>query len=192
MVTGGWWALEVAAQLQWLPTTAATAARPVLAVLTLPLAALAATYTAFLFAQAEGRDLWQAPHLPVLMATQAVAIGAGASAALAAGVDLPEAWTSPLRLLFGGGSVASLAITLVGDLGITPPSEVARRGLHTLMWGPFRARYWSGLALAYGAPVALIGVGHPVADVAAAALAAVGLFLWAYALVMAPQTLQNS
>ena len=45
---------------------------------------LAAVYTAFLFGQCEGRDLWQTPLLPVHLIVQALMCGA-AVLALAAG-----------------------------------------------------------------------------------------------------------
>ena len=38
----------------------------------LPLAALTAVYTAFLFAQSKARDLWQNPLLPVHFGVQAM------------------------------------------------------------------------------------------------------------------------
>ena len=41
-----------------------------------PLAAMAAAYTAFLFAQCKARDLWQSPLLPPHLIVQAVAAGA--------------------------------------------------------------------------------------------------------------------
>ena len=56
----------------------------VLAVLSLPAAVMAAGYTAFLFAQAEGRDLWQSRWLFPHLIAQALMAGAGAVAALVA------------------------------------------------------------------------------------------------------------
>src|SRR5687767_2838173 len=54
-----------------------------------PLAVLAAVYTAYLFAQAKARDLWQSPLLPPHLVVQAVLAGAAAllilDAALGAG-----------------------------------------------------------------------------------------------------------
>ena len=46
--------------------------------MTFPLALGAAIYTAFLFAQAEGRDLWQSSLLPFHLMAQAFVAGAGA------------------------------------------------------------------------------------------------------------------
>ncbi|HHO50122.1 MAG TPA: 4Fe-4S ferredoxin [Deltaproteobacteria bacterium] len=190
-VTGLWWALETGVWLQLLPDTV-TAARPVLALLSLPLCALAATYTAFLFAQAEGRDLWQSPQLPVLMAAQAIGLGAAPLLVLAPVLGLPEPLPMLARGLFAGASLVSLSVTLISDLWVPLPSEIARRALHDLLHGAFRVPYWAGLVLAYVVPLGLLVPGLPLADAAALLSASVGLFLWAYALVMAPQSIQNS
>jgi Ni/Fe-hydrogenase subunit HybB-like protein len=47
-----------------------------LAVAGLPLAVAAAAYTAYLFAQAKARDLWQSPLLGPQMVVQSVMVGA--------------------------------------------------------------------------------------------------------------------
>ena len=47
-----------------------------------PLAVMAAVYTAYLFAQAKARDLWQSPLLPPHLLVQAVLLGAAVTAAL--------------------------------------------------------------------------------------------------------------
>jgi formate-dependent nitrite reductase membrane component NrfD len=192
-VTGIWWALETAAWLGLFPAAAAEAARPVFAVLSIPLAVLAATYTAFLFAQAEGRDLWQSPHLPVLMAVQAVVFGAAPFAALGVVLPLPAPVGEVARWTFFGALLASLAVTLVGDLGIPHASEIARRALRDMVHGTYRAHYWlGGVLLGHLVPLALLAVDAPAAWAAAFGAAAVGLFLYAFALVMAPQAVQNS
>ncbi len=58
--------------------TASGGALDVLRWLAIPTAALAAGYTAFLFGQAEGRDLWQSPLLLWHLLAQAAMVGAGA------------------------------------------------------------------------------------------------------------------
>jgi ferredoxin len=63
-----WWTVELVAP--------ASALRPLFAALVAPVALLTSIYSAFLLAQAEGRDLWQSAHLPVLMTAQGVALGA--------------------------------------------------------------------------------------------------------------------
>ena len=56
------------------------AVQPWLAALGVPLAIFTAVYTAYLFAQAKARDLWQNPLAPVHLLVQAVLAGAGALA----------------------------------------------------------------------------------------------------------------
>ena len=56
----------------------ATAARQVLGGLGLPLAVAAAVYTAYLFAQAKARDMWQSALLAPHLAVQAALAGAAA------------------------------------------------------------------------------------------------------------------
>ncbi|MCB9687293.1 MAG: polysulfide reductase NrfD [Alphaproteobacteria bacterium] len=191
-ITTIWWLLEVGAWLGWLPEGAVSMARIPLAVLTIPTSILAATYTAFLFAQAEGRDLWQAPQLPMLMAAQGVMFGAGTLLALDVFLLLPPTVAFLCKALFVGGAAISVVTTLVGDLAIAPPSEIARRTLDDLVRGSFRNAYWGGIALAYVVPLLLAALGVSFADAAALVVASFGLFLWAWAFVMAPQAVQNS
>ena len=55
-----------------------------LALAGVPLAVLTAVYTAYLFAQAKARDLWQSPLLPPHLLVQAVLAGAAALLPIAA------------------------------------------------------------------------------------------------------------
>ena len=66
------WLLAAALDVGWAMT--------VLAWLALPASAMMAGYTAFLFGQAEGRDLWQSPLLFWHLLVQAVMVGSGALA----------------------------------------------------------------------------------------------------------------
>jgi Fe-S-cluster-containing dehydrogenase component/formate-dependent nitrite reductase membrane component NrfD len=159
-----------------------TALRPLLAVLTAPAALLAAIYTAFLFAQAEGRDLWQAPHQPLLMTSQALVLGA-ALLALTGGEG-----SELVRWLMFGGSLAGLLLVLVGDLG-PQQTTVARAGARAMTRGKYRWWWRSGVALGYAAPVGLALAGQPLL---AGLCASVGIFCHALSFVLAPQTVRNS
>ena len=64
--------------------TGSVLARQVLGAAGLPLAAAAAVYTAYLFAQAKARDMWQSPLLPPHLAVQATLAGAAATLPLLA------------------------------------------------------------------------------------------------------------
>jgi Fe-S-cluster-containing dehydrogenase component/formate-dependent nitrite reductase membrane component NrfD len=191
-VAGAWWAIELAGGMGWLDAGIVQAVRAPLAVLAAPLALATAIYTAFLFAQCEGRDLWQGTHLPVQMTAQAIYLGGASVAALGALVSLPAAVSSVALAWFVGGLVLSLAVTVWADLAVAQPSEVARAGQREMVHGRYRQHYWRGLLGGQVAPLVLLatGVGAlvPVAFVAAA----VGLFFYQYAFVMAAQRVPNS
>ena len=78
LVCTAWFALELGARLGWVPEGVAEAARVPLMLLGFPLALLTAIYTAFLFQQCEGRDLWQSRLMPWHMGVQAVMAGGAA------------------------------------------------------------------------------------------------------------------
>ena len=73
---GIWWLLEAVAWLGWMDPWPAEWLRWPLLWAGAALAVGVACYTAFLFGQAEGRDLWQSPLLPVHLVVQAVMAGA--------------------------------------------------------------------------------------------------------------------
>ncbi len=184
LVSGAWWALETAAWLGWMGEPGLW--RPLLGALSIPLGLAATTYTAFLFAQAEGRDLWQATHVPFQMTVHAVLFGA-ATLAIAGPAAPVMRWIFVLSLML------SLVVTLLGDLTIPQASELARRAAVDMTRGRYAREYWVG-GIGLGHVVALLfgllggGVG------ALLALAASGFGLYAYnlAFVMAPQEQPNS
>lgn len=108
----------------------------------------AAGYTAFLFAQAKGRDLWQSPLFFWHLIVQAVTAGAAVLilAGLAGGLD--------------GGAMASLTTVLMvsliitgglvlGEVALTPISEDVRRATELLTCGALKEKFW-GLFMAVG------------------------------------------
>ncbi|MBX0330896.1 polysulfide reductase NrfD [Oscillochloris sp. ZM17-4] len=196
---GLWFLAEAGAALGILPEGAAAALRPIFAWLGAPLAVLAATYTAFLFAQAEGRDLWQSPLLPAHLLTQALMAGSGALLLVGLLVALPAGMAGLLGWLFAASLSADLFMTLAGEFGMPHASEVAARAAHAISHGAYRAHFWQGSILAgHIAPLALfaLAIALPVAAapiLALAGLAAIaGLYAFEYAFVMAPQEVPNS
>jgi formate-dependent nitrite reductase membrane component NrfD/ferredoxin len=144
----------------------------------LPLSILTAVYTAYLFAQARARDLWQSPLLPPHLVTQALLAGAAVLLPLALLVDLTVvpalAWTlgiaSALHLLF-----------VVGDVTLTHPTAHAHLAVHEMTSGRFRSFFWLGAALV------TIGVAAPWLGFLAALPALVGLLAHEHAYVQAGQ-----
>lgn len=190
-VSGGWWAIET---LSWVfgfgvPWQVRTA----LALLTIPFALMAAIYTAFLFAQAEGRDLWQGTHVPVQMTLHAIIFGAAPFAFIG-----PVA--EPARVVLIIALIASALLTLVADLWIPQSSEIARRAAQSMTAGAYRHHFWwGGLALAHAVPLAFaalaafsVGPITALAGVACVVVLALGHYLYNVAFVMAPQEIPNS
>jgi formate hydrogenlyase subunit 6/NADH:ubiquinone oxidoreductase subunit I len=116
-----------------------------------------AGYTAFLFAQAEARDLWQSPLLLWHMLAGALVVGGGASL-IAAGLFGPEGMGAESidafagTMLIGAAAVGALAIV---ELASKHPTRNAEEGFHHLTRGAFSAEWWSGLALSAVVPVVL-------------------------------------
>ncbi|HET8630828.1 MAG TPA: 4Fe-4S dicluster domain-containing protein [Thermomicrobiales bacterium] len=198
VVSGIWFLVELVALAG---ASDATVLRLPLAVLTFFLALASAVYTAFLFAQAEGRDLWQSPLLPVHLAIQALLVGAGALLVVGLVVRPSDAGTRLLVWFFLVGLVLDLFVTLVGEFGMPHASEVAALAAHEISDGRYRTWFWGGaIGLGHVAPLVLLLIGLLTGSLGAlSALAALaglcaiaGLYAFEYAFVMAPQEIPNS
>lgn len=168
--------------------------RPLLLWLGLPLAIGVAIYTAFLFAQAEGRDLWQSPLLPFHLIVQALMAGSGAILILNAFGVAAEMGRVAL-LTFIVALLLDLFITLFGEFGMPHASEVAARAAHDISHGRYRNHFWWGsIGLGHVVPLLLIFFvsGRPIVGAVAAVCAIIGLYFYEYAFVMAPQEIPNS
>lgn len=158
------------------------------------LAALSATYTAFLFAQAEGRDLWQSPLLPWHLLVQAIMAGAAGLliAALFFGTT-PEA-TRVLAWTFGLSLLVNLLITIGGEFAVPHASQVAKAAAHLVTGGRYMIHYWSSIILGLALPlfIVLLAASSPLALAGAAVLSIGGLFAYEWAFVMAPQAIPNN
>jgi Fe-S-cluster-containing dehydrogenase component/Ni/Fe-hydrogenase subunit HybB-like protein len=181
-----WTVLEGAV---WMGALDAVPGRVLWAAGAIPLGIGAAIYTAFLFAQAEGRDLWQSPLLPVHLLVQAVMMGGAGLAVVSPGSE------AGLWVLYGA-LLVDLFVTLLGEFGVPHASEVAAAAAHQITKGRYRNHYRGSLWGGHIAPLMLLSVGMlfglPALAIPAAVLAAIGLYLYEYAFVMAPQEVPNS
>jgi formate-dependent nitrite reductase membrane component NrfD len=114
-----------------------------LAWLSFPAAALMAGYTAFLFGQAEGRDLWQSPVLFWHLQAQAVMVGSGALAVAGLFLDLEEAARTLIIGSFVIGTITHLAILLVEYAG-KHASRQAATAAHVITSGRYARTFWMG------------------------------------------------
>jgi Fe-S-cluster-containing dehydrogenase component/formate-dependent nitrite reductase membrane component NrfD len=145
-----------------------------------PLAALTAIYTAYLFAQAKARDLWQNPLLPPHLLTQALVAGSAALLPLAALYE--ETAVKPLAWTLAAASLLHLLLVW-GETTLTHPTAHAALAIREMTRGRYAAYFWAGLALtALGALAPL-----PALELAAVPLALTGLLLYEHAYVQAGQ-----
>lgn len=158
----------------------------------------AAGYTAFLFAQAKGRDLWQSPLFFWHLLVQAVSAGAATLllVGLVAGLDAQVMTTVGMVLL------VSLAVTgglVLGEVFLTPVSEDVRRATELLTCGALREKFW-GVFMAVGVllPVIFLAWACLQAEAAwflhplSALLALVGLWVFEHLWVEAGQSVPLS
>jgi Fe-S-cluster-containing dehydrogenase component len=160
-------------------TANAAGAQRGLAVLGLPLATMSAVYTAYLFAQAKARDLWQSPLLPIHFLDQAVL--AGSAAMLPAAAALEPAALGPLEWTLAASAFFHLAFGL-GEVTLTNASAPARLAIAEMTAGTYSGFFWSGAGLV------TLATGAPWLGVAAAVPALAGLLAYEHAYVQAGQS----
>jgi Fe-S-cluster-containing dehydrogenase component/formate-dependent nitrite reductase membrane component NrfD len=169
------------------------------------LAVASAVYTAYLFAQAEGRDLWQSTLLPWHLFVQAIMAGA-------AGLLMTSFLFNPgptvVRILgwvFGTSLVVNLFVTLAGEFGLPHASHVAATAAHLITHGKYKNIYRFSLLGGLIVPLILTAVALAVLGLtsltvfaslallaAASILSIAGLFAYEWAFVMAPQDVPNN
>ena len=190
-ITGLWWAVE--AYSWWFAWPMPSQLRVAFAAASIVPSILASTYTAFLFAQAEGRDLWQGAHVPVQMFVHMIVFGS-----MPFLVDGQMGGVA--QVVMAVAIACSAAITLVGDVWTPHPSEVARRAGESMVKGRYRQHFWwGGLALGHILPLLCVvlamgtlGQVPTVLMVGTGIILSLGHYLYNTAFVMAPQEIPNS
>jgi len=157
--------------------------REALAIAGLPLAVTTAIYTAYLFAQARARDLWQNPLLPAHFLVEAGL--AGAAVLLPVAIILEPHAVPALAVSVATLSVVHLVFVL-GETTITHGTAHARLAVHEMVSGRYRAWFAMGMILvATGVAAPFVG---PVFAAGAAGAALLGLLAYGHAYVQAGQS----
>ena len=168
----------------------------------LPLSTLTAVYTAYLFAQAKARDMWQNPLLPPHLFVQAMLLG---SAVLLLVFAVFGSRGTEFMLAIGGfrpdvGSLLwTLAITgllhllvIWGEVSLTHSTAHSRLAIWEMVHGRYKNDFWIGILLSIlGTAVpllALLGLVQVNLGVAGAPLALIGVMLFENAYVQAGQS----
>jgi Fe-S-cluster-containing dehydrogenase component/formate-dependent nitrite reductase membrane component NrfD len=160
--------------------TDSTVARQVLGGLGLPLAVATAVYTAYLFAQAKARDMWQSPLLAPHLAVQGALAGAAAALPLLV-------WLAPGRpadadaVILAVAAAAHVAL-VAGEITMPHVTAHARLATHEMVLGRHRIPFGLGMVLV------LAAIAAPWIGVAAAPLALLGLLAYEHAYVQAGQS----
>jgi Fe-S-cluster-containing dehydrogenase component/formate-dependent nitrite reductase membrane component NrfD len=161
----------------------------------IPLSILSAVYTAYLFAQAKARDMWQNPLLPPHLLVQALLLGSAVLLPLVGRIERPSGSTASLELaLMWVLAISSLIHLLMiwGEVSLTHPTAHARLAIWEMVWGRYRNDFWMGVVLSFlGALVpwlALLGVINPAIGVGGAPMALIGMMLFENAYVQAGQS----
>jgi len=172
----------------------------------IPLAALTAVYTAYLFAQAKARDMWQNPLLPPHLLVQAVLLGSAAflllaiwfegstnasTLSLSAVIDtVPAPVFASLWLL----AVTSLIHLLMvwGEISLSHPTAHARLAIWEMVRGRYRTDFWFGVLLSILGGLlpwlSLFGYLSISFGIGGAPLALIGMMLYENAYVQAAQS----
>ncbi len=156
-------------------------------------AIVTAVYTAFLFAQAKGRDFWQSPTLSIHMLVHSMMAGAASLGIIAAILGASFEWLSFLKMMLVGGIAVNL-FTILIELTTTHPTEEAKRTVDMILKGRYKSSFWYGsLALGNMAPLAILIAGTGTLNVAiAGALVLVGIYITEKIWVEAPQRIPLS
>ena len=139
-----------------------------------PLAGLTAVYTAYLFAQAKARDLWQNPLLPGHFVVQALVAGASLLAIL-------ESSNPELASIVALATLVHLLL-VIGDVTLTHGTAHARAAAHAITHGEFRGFFLVALGLS------ALGLATPWIGALGAVSALFGLLAWEHAHVQAGQS----
>jgi formate-dependent nitrite reductase membrane component NrfD len=155
---------------------------------------MAAAYTAFLFGQCEGRDLWQTPLLPVHLIVQALMCGAAVLALLPAAIGGSETMLAVAKVALGFSLIAHLLI-VVAEFMMPHSTDNAAYAARLITHGPFKNWFWGGAVVLGGVlPVCLLWLApfdfYNTAFAGVLALAGLLIFEWCF--IMAGQSVPNS
>ncbi|HEU4510890.1 MAG TPA: 4Fe-4S dicluster domain-containing protein [Pyrinomonadaceae bacterium] len=165
----------------------------------IPLSMMTAVYTAYLFAQAKARDMWQNPLLPPHLFFQAMLLGSaillpliviwgGANSTGILSLIRPE-----VHLLLWTLGITSLIHLLMvwGEVSMTHPTAHSRLAIWEMVRGRYKNDFWTGTILSILGGLlpllAVLGVLNVSIGVAGAPLALIGMVLFENAYVQSAQ-----
>lgn len=150
-------------------------------------AVLLAMYTAFLFAQAKGRDFWQSPILPLHMLVHCVMAGVAIFVLASLGFGY-EGWMSMFKITM----ITALAVNLLSmatELTIKHPSTAVHTVVKMITKGRYKKLFWIGVVLIGNTiPLALLVLAPSATMITVSAiLVLIGIYVTEKIWIEAPQ-----
>jgi Fe-S-cluster-containing dehydrogenase component/formate-dependent nitrite reductase membrane component NrfD len=153
------------------------------------IAVIVAIYTAFLFAQAKGRDFWQSPTMAIHMLVHSFMAGISVYFLFNLMTNSEASWLSYLHI----GAIAAISVnlfTMLIELTTTHPTKDAKLVVNMILKGRYKNMFWVG-AIIIGnlIPLALLvfGGGNAAIYAAIGVLSLIGLYITNHIWVEAPQ-----
>jgi Fe-S-cluster-containing dehydrogenase component/formate-dependent nitrite reductase membrane component NrfD len=161
----------------------------------MPLAILTAVYTAYLFAQAKARDMWQNPLLPPHLLVQSLLLGSAALLPFGARFEAASRFATDIipPLLWILAITSLLHVLMVwGEVSLTHSTAHARLAVWEMVRGRYKSDFWMGIILSLAGVLiswlAIFGVVSMSLGIGAAPMALIGLMLYENAYVQAGQS----
>jgi formate-dependent nitrite reductase membrane component NrfD len=153
-----------------------------------------AGYSAFLFAQARGRDFWQSPLLFWHLIVQSIAAGAATMTLIGTVLGISSPLFTSLGHLLVISLLASLAM-IFGDLFMKHGAEDAHRAGAMLVHGPLSKPFWlCAIGLGIVVPIALVlwPLSSVIPNIVAAVLVLFGFWYYEHLWIKAGQAVPLS
>jgi formate-dependent nitrite reductase membrane component NrfD len=155
---------------------------------------IVAVYTAFLFAQAKGRDFWQSPALVIHMLVHSFMAGAATFGILSLFADDNASWMNFLKMVLIGGILVNF-FTIIVEVTITHPTSDAKKTVQMITKGMYKNMFWGGVMI-FGniIPFLLLSFVEltPVTLAIAGAIVLIGIYFTEKIWVEAPQRIPLS
>jgi len=106
-------------------------------------AVIVSVYTAFLFAQAKGRDFWQSPALILHMLAHPFLAGSAIFALIGTSIQMESFLNTVLTI-----SIVANLLIIFAELLINHPTADAKKTAHMITNGRFSKLFWIGAIIA--------------------------------------------
>ena len=131
--------------------------RNAILIITAAAAVFVAIYTAYLFAQAKGRDFWQSPTLVLHMLVHSLMAGAAVFSILTLVLDIYPDWVGFLKMALISTLLFNV-ITVLVEINFPHPTQDAKKTVELITKTRYKSMFWGGVMLLGNVvPLAMLG-----------------------------------